>query len=79
MLEKNNSKMIQEITSLVNEVKTNLAKEINKSITYVYWNIGRIIVKHENEDNNRLEYGKEVLNGNPKSPSVYKITYNDNK
>ena len=63
MLEKNNSKMIQEITSLVNEVKTNLAKEINKSIIYVYWNIGRIIVKHENEDNNRLEYGKEVLKG----------------
>lgn len=28
---------------------------------YVYWNIGRIIVNHENEDNNRLEYGKEVL------------------
>ena len=23
--------------------------------------------------------GKEVLNCNPKSPSVYKITYNDNK
>ena len=23
--------------------------------------------------------GKEVLNGNPKSLSVYKITYNDNK
>ena len=26
-----------------------------------YRNIGRVIVKHENEDNNRLEYGKEVL------------------
>lgn len=23
--------------------------------------------------------GKEVLNGNPKSPSIYKITYNDDK
>lgn len=23
--------------------------------------------------------GKKVLNGNPKSPSVYKITYNNNK
>ena len=23
--------------------------------------------------------GKEVLNGNPKNPSIYKITYNDNK
>ena len=78
MLEKNNS-LVLEISAMVNEVKSNLAKEINKSITYAYWNIGRIIVKHENEDNNRLEYGKEVLNGNPKSPSVYKITYNDNK
>lgn len=46
---------------MVNEVKSNLTKEINNSITYVNWNIGRIIVKHENEDNNRLEYGKEVL------------------
>ena len=63
MLEKNNGKMIQEITSLVNEVKDNLAREINKSITYVYWNIGKIIVSNENEYNNRLEYGKEVLKG----------------
>ena len=62
MLENNNI-MALEITNMVNEAKNNLAKEINKSITYVYWNIGRIIVKHENEDNNRLEYGKEVLKG----------------
>ena len=58
MLEKNNSKMIQEITNLVNEVKSNLSSEINKSIIYVYWNIGKIIVSNENEFNNRLEYGK---------------------
>ena len=62
MLEKN-STIALEIAELVNETKSNLAKEINKSIIYVYWNIGRIIVKHENEDNNRLEYGKEVLKG----------------
>lgn len=58
-----NTKMINEITSLVNEVKEKLSNEINKSITYVYWNIGRIIVSNENENNNRLEYGKEVLKG----------------
>ena len=63
MLEKNNVKMIEEITNLVNNVKLNLSREINKSITYVYWNIGRIIVSNENEYNNRLEYGKEVLKG----------------
>lgn len=63
MLEENN-KMVNEITTLVNEVKSKLSKEINNSIVYVYWNIGRIIVSNENEYNNRLEYGKEVLKGN---------------
>ncbi len=63
MLEKYNNKMIQEITNLVEEVKSNLANEINKSIIYVYWNIGRIIVSNENEFNNRLEYDKEILKG----------------
>ena len=63
MLEKNNTKMIDEITTLINEDKSNLAKEINKSIIYAKWNVGRIIVSNENEFNNRLEYGKEVLKG----------------
>ena len=63
MLEKNNAKMLAEITNLVNEVKAELANEINKSIVYVYWNIGKIIVSKESEYNNRLEYGKEVLKG----------------
>ena len=62
MLEENN-KMVDEITSLVNDVKSKLSKEINNSIVYVYWNVGRIIVSNENEYNKRLEYGKEVLKG----------------
>lgn len=49
MLEKSNANAL-EISVMVNEAKSNLTKEINKSITYVYWNIGRIIVKHENEE-----------------------------
>ena len=63
MLEKNNTKMIKEITKLVDEIKNNLAKEINKSIVYTYWSIGKIIVLNEKEHNNRMEYGKEVLKG----------------
>lgn len=63
MLENVNNKMIEEITNLVNQMKSNLALEINKSIVSVYWNIGKIIVSNENENNNRLEYGKEVLKG----------------
>lgn len=70
MLE-NNNKMINEITKLVNNAKNNLASEINKSVIYVYWNIGRIIVSNENEYNNRLEYGKEVLKGLSKELTKY--------
>lgn len=62
MLEENN-KMINEITTLVNEARSKLSKEINNSIVYAYWNIDRIIVSNENAYNNRLEYGKEVLKG----------------
>jgi len=62
MLEKNN-KMISEITELVTKVKSELANEINKSVVFVYWNIGKIIVSNESKYNNRLEYGKEVLKG----------------
>ena len=60
---KESNKMVNEITILINEVKSKVSKEINNSIIYVYWNIGRIIVSTENEYNNRLEYGKEVLKG----------------
>jgi len=60
MVEENNN-VVKEITELVNEVKRKLSNEISKSIIYVYWNIGKIIVSNENEFNNRLEYGKETL------------------
>ena len=36
--------MVQEITYLVNQTKSNLENEIIKSIIYVYWNIVKTIV-----------------------------------
>lgn len=70
MLE-DNKKMVNEITRLVNEAKIKLVKEVNNSIIYVYWNIGRIIVSNENEYNNRLEYGREVIKGLSKELTKY--------
>ncbi len=63
MLKEVNNKMISEITELVNQARTNLVQEINKSIVYVYWNIGKIIVSNEKKYNDRLEYGQEILKG----------------
>lgn len=36
--------MVQEITYLVNQTKSNLENKIIKSIIYVYWNIVKTIV-----------------------------------
>lgn len=63
MLEEVNNKIVGEIKKLVNQARKDLAQKINNSIVFVYWNIGKIIVSNENENNNRLEYGKEVLKG----------------
>ncbi len=71
MLEEVNNKIIKEITELVNQTKTNIVQEINKSIVYVYWNIGKIIVSNENEFNNRLEYGQEILRNLSKELTKY--------
>ena len=56
-----NNIIVDEITELANNVKNNISKEINRSIVYVYWNIGKIITSNENKFNNRLGYGKEIL------------------
>lgn len=71
MLEEVNNRMINEITELINQTRTNLAREINRSIIYVYWNIGKIIVSNENKYNNRLEYGQEILKGLSKELTKY--------
>ena len=71
MLEEVNNRMINEITELINQTRTNLAREINRSIIYVYWNIGKIIVSNGNKYNNRLEYGQEILKGLSKELTKY--------
>ena len=58
MLE-DNKKMVNEITRLVKEAKIKLVKEVNNSIIYVYWNIGRIIVSNENEYNIAWNMGEK--------------------
>ena len=57
MLEEINNKIINEITELVNQTRTNIAREINKSINYVYWNN---LVSNENKFNNRLGLSYEL-------------------
>lgn len=50
-----------EIKALMVEARTAAALEINKQLLKTYWNIGRIIVEHEQDGNLRAQYGKRLL------------------
>ena len=61
MLEKANEKMIQEIKDIILSSRKKVAYEVNNTMLYAYWNVGRIIVENEQNGNIKAEYGKQII------------------
>lgn len=61
MLEKNNAEMIQEIKEVILSSRKKVAYEVNNTMLYAYWNVGRIIVENEQNGNIKAEYGKQIM------------------
>ena len=53
--------MIKEIRELLTSARQRVAVQINTELLSTYWNIGRIIVEHEQESKDRAAYGKQTL------------------
>ena len=53
--------MVNEIRGIMNTARRNVAKQVNSELLAAYWNIGRVIVEHEQDSNERAEYGKETM------------------
>lgn len=53
--------MLTEIRDIVNSARQNVAAQVNNELIVAYWNIGRVIVEHEQDSNERAEYGKESM------------------
>ncbi|MBQ9395963.1 MAG: hypothetical protein IJU23_10700 [Proteobacteria bacterium] len=53
--------MLAEIRTVMNDARSHLARQVKQTLLAAYWNIGRVIVEHEQNQNVRAEYGKEVL------------------
>ena len=53
-------KMIEEIRSIMLTARENTAYQINNELIKAYWNIGRVIVENEQNNDTRAEYGKET-------------------
>ena len=54
-------KMIAEIKNIMTTARQNVASHVNTELLTAYWNIGRVIVEHEQKNNERAEYGKQTL------------------
>ena len=53
--------MIVQIRDIMNNARYNVARQVNNEQLLAYWNIGRVIVEHEQDNKERAEYGKQTL------------------
>lgn len=53
--------VIKKISLLLNTVRSNVAKQVNKELLNTYMNIGEIICEFEQSVPNRADYGKQTL------------------
>ncbi len=56
-----NNSMINEIRELLLNARQHVAVQVNIELLSTYWNIGKIIVEHEQENKERADYGKQTL------------------
>ena len=53
--------MINEIRELLLAARQRVAVQVNTELLSTYWNVGKIIVEHEQENKDRADYGKQTL------------------
>ncbi len=57
----NISDVVLQIRTILDNARSNVAREVNKELLAAYWNIGRIICEHEQSISDRADYGKQTL------------------
>lgn len=53
--------IIKEIKQVLADARERVAVKVNTELLTAYWNVGRIIVEHEQESNKRAVYGRQTL------------------
>ena len=53
--------MMNEIRELLLNARQCVAVQVNTELLSTYWNIGKVIVEHEQENKDRADYGKQTL------------------
>ena len=55
------SPVVQEIRTVLETARSNVARQVNSELLNTYWNIGRIICEYEQTLPERADYGKQTL------------------
>lgn len=55
------SPIIYEVKEILNTARQEVAREVNTQLLVTYWKIGEIIVRYEQNENFRAEYGSQTL------------------
>lgn len=53
--------LVHEIKNILETARNNVAREVNTELLASYWKIGEIIVRYEQNENIRAEYGVQIL------------------
>jgi DUF1016 N-terminal domain len=55
------SSLVPSIETLLNDARAKVVREVNQTIIFTYWNIGKYIVEYEQSGKERAKYGTELL------------------
>lgn len=55
------SPVVQEIRSVLENARSNVARQVNSELLNTYWNVGRIICEYEQTLPERADYGRQTL------------------
>ncbi|MCL1849835.1 MAG: DUF1016 N-terminal domain-containing protein, partial [Bacteroidetes bacterium] len=58
---KNKNELFDNIRVLLTEARKSVVRNINQTMVYTYYEIGRMIVEDEQQGQHRAQYGKQVL------------------
>ena len=58
-----NKILFSQVVLLLQNARQQVLRTVNSTMTYTYFEIGRMIVEEEQNGNERAEYGKQILKG----------------
>ena len=58
---KDKTNLFDDISLLLTEARKSIVRNINQTMVYTYYEIGRMIVEDEQQGQHRAQYGKQVL------------------